>query len=1001
MADAGYRLAVEGEKEFKKALAEINAQIKASKSELKLLTAEYEINDDKLSGLQKTQSALADTMAQQAEKVKIAEERYRAWADELGDGDEKVLKLKEALNLAKTELAKSTAEWQKNEEAIRAYGDNTESVEDSLRKIEAAISANQSELKLLAAQYGESADSSEAFAKKNAVVADSVEKQKSKIDLLQKALREAEEEFGDNSVEVLNYKKQLADANTELIEMEDNIRDNNDALEEGGGEGIEKMQDGLSSITDMLGVDMPAGIDQVISGITGGGGMVSGFGLAAAGVGAIITLVKELRESIKEAAAKSSEIIDTSSVYGMTTDELQEWQYAAVNVGIEIESVADAFKELKNKMYEAKTGNDEYKEAFRMLNVEFQTENGELRKTGDVFDELLLRYSGIENETERAALMMQMFGEEAQKLSPILDNGVGVLNAYKQQARELGVVLGEDLLSAMDALDRKAKRQEFLKEAEDVARAYLNNMRWERLKGNATYEDVLKASEMYMDAHNAAIQNRAMNLEESLEVIEQAEEEITGVMEESAVSAEEIAKRSAEASEYAIEQVEELTDAAQKAYADDIKAAQKAADEKLKAYQKSLNAELDALDERHAAELKAVEKNNAALLKSVQKSQKERQKALEASLDAEMEALEAQHREKLALIDAEYAERLKLLDNDQRKAITDIDAEIEAIEAVTAAEEAARKEKQQQEEIAALEKAVSEAQSREEKEEAERELSEYLLELERERILAEREANIAALEAKKELLEAEYDAQKEEIEAEKAATIEGLEAEFDAEKSLLETQHQERRDMLAEELALELDVYRENMSARVDELRKEQKNERDVLAASIAERVGNYKTEVQKEVDAEKEAAEDRLDVAKKNAEDMMVVWEDYYMKFKAILDSSAAEARAAGEKFATEFAGGIGAAMLAQEKSEGFAEGRLARGALMQGMNSGDFPDLAAAQNYTAAVAGQLSQAGGALNAGTGTVYNYNVTVEAKNIKELNDIVRLVENERMDTRMR
>jgi len=72
-----------------------------------------------------------------------------------------------------------------------------------------------------------------------------------------------------------------------------------------------------------------------------------------------------------------------------------------------------------------------------------------------------------------------------------------------------------------------------------------------------------------------------------------------------------------------------------------------------------------------------------------------------------------------------------------------------------------------------------------------------------------------------------------------------------------------------------------------------------------------------------------------------------------------------------------------------------------MQGMNSGDFPDLAAAQNYTSAVAGQLTQAGGALNAGTGTVYNYNVTVEAKNIKELNDIVRLVENERMDTRMR
>ena len=37
MADAGLKLVVEGEREFKKAIQEINAQIKANQAELKLL----------------------------------------------------------------------------------------------------------------------------------------------------------------------------------------------------------------------------------------------------------------------------------------------------------------------------------------------------------------------------------------------------------------------------------------------------------------------------------------------------------------------------------------------------------------------------------------------------------------------------------------------------------------------------------------------------------------------------------------------------------------------------------------------------------------------------------------------------------------------------------------------------------------------------------------------------------------------------------------------------
>ena len=46
MADAGFRLTVEGEKEFKAALASIDQQIKINKAQIKLLTQEYNLNED-------------------------------------------------------------------------------------------------------------------------------------------------------------------------------------------------------------------------------------------------------------------------------------------------------------------------------------------------------------------------------------------------------------------------------------------------------------------------------------------------------------------------------------------------------------------------------------------------------------------------------------------------------------------------------------------------------------------------------------------------------------------------------------------------------------------------------------------------------------------------------------------------------------------------------------------------------------------------------------------
>lgn len=482
MADAGFKLAVEGEKEFKKALADINAQIKVNKSELKLLTAEYEINEDKLGNLQQKQGVLASAMEDQAKKVKIAEERYKAWADELGEGDGRVLKLKESLNLAQAELAQTTAEWQKNQKAIESFEESTEaaaSAEEEMRKtfedMEARLRANTSELKLLDARYADAQDSAEKLAEKNRVLSDSIETQKSKIASLRSALNEAEKEYGQQSKEVQAYREQLNNAEADLIDMTKQVERNNEELEKTGKTDLGGLTDALDGVLGKVGIEIPDGIKGMTSGFDGAALAVGGITTAAAGVLAKIT------EITKEAIDWADELTTKSQTIGIDTEKMQALEYAAGSLGVSVETIDDVIKEINNKAGETdkivgqyvgniealQSASEEEKKAvaeatkeWEALGVQIYDENGNLRDAIDIFYDLVDAFGRTSNATERQKQMQDLLGESARRLNPLIEAGTEQMRRLEQEARDTGVVLGENLVRQADAAAAAMERME-------------------------------------------------------------------------------------------------------------------------------------------------------------------------------------------------------------------------------------------------------------------------------------------------------------------------------------------------------------------------------------------------------------------------------------------------------------------------------------------------------------------------------------------------------------
>lgn len=119
----------------------------------------------------------------------------------------------------------------------------------------------------------------------------------------------------------------------------------------------------------------------------------------------------------------ADELNTLSKQTGISTTDLQKYGAAADLVDVSVETMANSQVTLKKRMYQAEQGSKKQAAAFDTLGVSITDSNGELRDSGDVFDEVITALGSMENETERDALAMQIFGGNAKELNSLIADG--------------------------------------------------------------------------------------------------------------------------------------------------------------------------------------------------------------------------------------------------------------------------------------------------------------------------------------------------------------------------------------------------------------------------------------------------------------------------------------------------------------------------------------------------------------------------------------------------
>lgn len=304
-------------------------------------------------------------------------------------------------------------------------GGNTGPLEQSLKGVNKTSRDLQSELKQVERLLKLDPQNTDLLAQKQKLLGESIDNTKEKLNKLKEAEKQVQQQVKEGKISEEQYRafqREIAKTESELKKVEEQTKKTNTSFN-AFKNSSESFSKGVKGVT-----------------------------IAATGAGAGLV-------GMAAKAAQSADDLNTlSKVTGLSTDELQKFQYASDRIDVSMEVLSGSMAKLIKNMDKTKNGNKDLQSAFKKLGVSVIDNSGNLRNNNDVFQETISALGKVSNETERDALAMKIFGKSAQELNPLILGGADDLKKYGEEAEKAGLILSQDALDGankfQDGIDR-------------------------------------------------------------------------------------------------------------------------------------------------------------------------------------------------------------------------------------------------------------------------------------------------------------------------------------------------------------------------------------------------------------------------------------------------------------------------------------------------------------------------------------------------------------------
>ena len=134
-SDIGVKIGLEGEKQFKSALAEINQAFKVLGSEMRLVASQFDKNDSSVQALAARNSVLTKEIDAQKQKIEVLRQALENAATSFGEADKRTQSWQIQLNNAEAALNDMERELKANNDALADSGENSEEAASGMDKL--------------------------------------------------------------------------------------------------------------------------------------------------------------------------------------------------------------------------------------------------------------------------------------------------------------------------------------------------------------------------------------------------------------------------------------------------------------------------------------------------------------------------------------------------------------------------------------------------------------------------------------------------------------------------------------------------------------------------------------------------------------------------------------------------------------------------------------------------------------------------------------------------
>lgn len=341
--------------------------------------------------------------------------------------------------------------------------ENDQQFKAALSEVNAGLRVNKQQMQLVAEQTHEMDDRQAALQQRYEAAQQTLQSYRDKVQVLQQAYENSARREGEASKTTMQWRASLISAQTEVAKQESLLRDLS-SEQETARKSTASLADVVNGLANALGISLPPGLQTAVDKLDG----FSASGAAAVTV--VGGLVGALASSTMDMSKTADDLLTLSTQTGLTTDQLQEFEYASELVDVSTDTLQGSLVKLTNNMQTAATGTGSAAEAFKTLKVKVADSQGHLKNNYDVFLQTIDALGKMKNETERDALAMDIFGKSATDLNPLIEAGSGKLKELAEQAHEVGYVVDNETLQSFGELDDAMQKLD--KQGDAVKRSF-------------------------------------------------------------------------------------------------------------------------------------------------------------------------------------------------------------------------------------------------------------------------------------------------------------------------------------------------------------------------------------------------------------------------------------------------------------------------------------------------------------------------------------------------